>query len=180
MSNQNTSSVIFVCWGNICRSPMAEFVARKVFSDEGLDARITSAGVSDEEHGGPMDSRARSVLKSHGYPCSGHNAHQIDESEIMSADLVIAAEPRHIQMMKRMAPTPTTSVSSATTTPNAPLAPPCRTPGMARPTGSRTPSTPSRPQCPESLTRCAHWPDQFPAMALVPRDQSLRHYRLFP
>ncbi|MDU2317472.1 MAG: low molecular weight phosphotyrosine protein phosphatase, partial [Cutibacterium acnes] len=83
---------------------MAEFVARKVFSDEGLDARITSAGVSDEEHGGPMDSRARSVLKSHGYPCSGHNAHQIDESEIMSADLVIAAEPRHIQMMKRMAP----------------------------------------------------------------------------
>ena len=104
MSNQNTSSVIFVCWGNICRSPMAEFVARKVFSDEGLDARITSAGVSDEEHGGPMDSRARSVLKSHGYPCSGHNAHQIDESEIMSADLVIAAEPRHIQMMKRMAP----------------------------------------------------------------------------
>ena len=51
-----------------------------------------------------MDSRARSVLKSHGYPCSGHNAHQIDESEIMSADLVIAAEPRHIQMMKRMAP----------------------------------------------------------------------------
>lgn len=104
VSNQNTSSVIFVCWGNICRSPMAEFVARKVFSDEGLDARITSAGVSDEEHGGPMDSRARSVLKSHGYPCSGHNAHQIDGSEIMSADLVIAAEPRHIQMMKRMAP----------------------------------------------------------------------------
>lgn len=104
MSNQNTSSVIFVCWGNICRSPMAEFVARKVFANEGLDARITSAGVSDEEHGGPMDSRARSVLKSHGYPCSGHNAHQIDGSEIMSADLVIAAEPRHIQMMKRMAP----------------------------------------------------------------------------
>ena len=100
MSNQNTSSVIFVCWGNICRSPMAEFVARKVFANEGLDARITSAGVSDEEHGGPMDSRARSVLKSHGYPCSGHNAHQIDGSEIMSADLVIAAEPRHIQMMK--------------------------------------------------------------------------------
>ena len=98
MSNQNTSSVIFVCWGNICRSPMAEFVARKVFANEGLDARITSAGVSDEEHGGPMDSRARSALKSHGYPCSGHNAHQIDGSEIMSADLVIAAEPRHIQM----------------------------------------------------------------------------------
>ena len=70
VSNQNTSSVIFVCWGNICRSPMAEFVARKVFANEGLDARITSAGVSDEEHGGPMDSRARSVLKSHGYPCS--------------------------------------------------------------------------------------------------------------
>lgn len=34
VSNQNTSSVIFVCWGNICRSPMAEFVARKVFANE--------------------------------------------------------------------------------------------------------------------------------------------------
>ena len=173
MSNQNTSSVIFVCWGNICRSPMAEFVARKVFANEGLDARITSAGVSDEEHGGPMDSRARSVLKSHGYPCSGHNAHQIDGSEIMSADLVIAAEPRHIQMMKRMAPDADNLRLIRDYDPNC-------TPGMARPTGSRTPSTPSRPQCPESLTRSAHWPDQFPAMALVPRDQSLRHYRLFP
>ena len=103
MSNQNTSSVIFVCWGNICRSPMAEYVAKKVFADEGLDARITSAGVSDEEHGGSMDSRAKSVLRAHGYPCSGHNAHPIDESEIMAADLVIAAEPRHIQMMRQMA-----------------------------------------------------------------------------
>ena len=99
VSNENTPSVIFVCWGNICRSPMAEFVAKKIFADEGLDARV-----SDEEHGGPMDSRAKSVLTSHGYPCSGHNAHQIDESEIMSADLVIAAEPRHLQMMKQMAP----------------------------------------------------------------------------
>ncbi|WCC81177.1 low molecular weight phosphotyrosine protein phosphatase [Cutibacterium equinum] len=83
---------------------MAEFVAKKMLSDEGLEARITSAGVSDEEHGSPMDPRAASVLTSHGYPCSGHRAHQIDESEIMSADLVIAAEPRHITMMKRMAP----------------------------------------------------------------------------
>ncbi|MDO4412342.1 low molecular weight protein-tyrosine-phosphatase [Cutibacterium sp.] len=104
MSNQNIPSVIFVCWGNICRSPMAEFVAKKVFADEGVTARISSAGVSDEEHGGPMDSRATSVLTSHGYACSGHHAHQIDACEIMAADLVIAAEPHHIQIMKQMAP----------------------------------------------------------------------------
>lgn len=169
MSNQNTSSVIFVCWGNICRSPMAEFVARKVFANEGLDARITSAGVSDEEHGGPMDSRARSVLKSHGYPCSGHNAHQIDGSEIMSADLVIAAEPRHIQMMKRMAPDADNLRLIRDYDPNCTPGTSLPDPGMARPTGSRTPSTPSRPQCPESLTRSAHWPDQFPPWRWSPR-----------
>ncbi|MDN6021818.1 MAG: low molecular weight phosphotyrosine protein phosphatase, partial [Acidipropionibacterium jensenii] len=42
-------SVIFVCWGNICRSPMAERVARRWLADAGVAARVTSAGVSDEE-----------------------------------------------------------------------------------------------------------------------------------
>ena len=99
-----TPSVVFVCWGNICRSPMAERVARKYLDDAGVEAVVTSAGVSDEEGPAPMDRRARAVLERAGYDASGHTAHQIDAEEIDSADLVIAAEPMHIQAMRRLSP----------------------------------------------------------------------------
>jgi len=96
--------VVFVCWGNICRSLMAARVAEKRLAEEGLDAEVTSAGVSDEEHGGPMDRRARAVLDAHGYRSGGHHAHKITRAEIEGADLVVAAEPVHVSMMKRLAP----------------------------------------------------------------------------
>lgn len=96
--------VVFVCWGNICRSPMAERVARKWLDDAGVPARVTSAGVSDEEGPAPMDRRARAALERAGYDGAGHMAHQIDAEEIDSADLVIAAEPMHIAAMRRLSP----------------------------------------------------------------------------
>lgn len=96
--------VIFVCWGNICRSPMAERVARKHLAEAGVNALVTSAGVGDDEVGSPMDRRARRVLEAHGYDAQGHVAHQIESGEIMAADLVIAAEPNHVDLMERMAP----------------------------------------------------------------------------
>lgn len=97
-------AIVFVCWGNICRSPMAERVARKWLADAGVPARVTSAGVSDEEGPAPMDRRARVTLERAGYDGSGHTAHQIDAEEIGSADLVIAAEPMHIAAMRRISP----------------------------------------------------------------------------
>lgn len=97
-------SVIFVCWGNICRSPMAERVARRYFDDAGVPASLSSAGVSDEEGFAPMDRRAKAVLEAHGYDATGHRAHQISAAEIAGADLVIAAEPMHLTMLRRMAP----------------------------------------------------------------------------
>lgn len=100
----HTPSIVFVCWGNICRSPMAERVARKWFDDAGVQADISSAGVSDEEGPSPMDRRARAVLEANGYDGSRHVAHQIDADEIDSADLVIAAEPMHVSMLRRISP----------------------------------------------------------------------------
>lgn len=97
--------VAFVCWGNICRSPMAARVCERWVADEGLDGvEITSAGVSDEEVGNPMDRRARAVLDAHGYRSAGHRAHRITRAEIEDADLVIAAEPLHAEMMRRVTP----------------------------------------------------------------------------
>jgi len=97
--------VVFVCWGNICRSPIAERVAERMAAEAGLsDVEFTSAATSREEIGAPIDPRARAVLAAHGYRTDGHSAHQITAEEIAGADLVVAAEPLHVDRMLRIAP----------------------------------------------------------------------------
>lgn len=95
--------VIFVCWGNICRSPIAERVAEQQADAQGLsNVRFSSAATSTEELGRPMDPRAAAVLRRHGYRDGDHVAHRITAEEIDRADLVIAMEPLHIQRMRRL------------------------------------------------------------------------------
>lgn len=101
---EHTPHVVMVCHGNICRSPIAERVARRVAEQRGLDVRITSAGVSDEEHGNPIDPRAVQVLAAAGYRTDGHRAHQVTADEIREADLVVAAEQHHVDRMLRLVP----------------------------------------------------------------------------
>ena len=84
------TSVVFVCWGNICRSPMAERVAAKYFAEHGLgDVELTSAATSREEIGNPIDPRAVRELEKAGYDASNHAAHQITRDEIDACDLVV-------------------------------------------------------------------------------------------
>jgi len=98
-------SVVFVCWGNICRSPIAERVAQGRAEREGLrGVRFTSAGTSSEELGEPIDRRAQGVLAAAGYSSDGHRAHQISAAEIRAADLVIAMEDLHLSRLRRLAP----------------------------------------------------------------------------
>jgi protein-tyrosine phosphatase len=100
-----TRRVIFVCWGNICRSPMAERVAEKRAADRAFDDVVfSSAATSREELGEPIDARAVAVLKRHGYRTEGHTAHRITRSEIESAELVLAMEDIHIRKMLAIAP----------------------------------------------------------------------------
>ncbi|MDR1388178.1 MAG: low molecular weight phosphotyrosine protein phosphatase [Propionibacteriaceae bacterium] len=97
--------VVFVCWGNICRSPMAERVARGMAPGVGLDwVEFTSAALSDEEEGNPMDPPARRTLERAGYDAAGHRAHTITPAEILSADLVVGVEPYHVERLRRLAP----------------------------------------------------------------------------
>lgn len=97
--------VVFVCWGNICRSPIAERVAEKMAADQGLtDVVFTSAATSTEELGAPMDRRAAAVLQQHSYRSGGHVAHQIDATEIEAADLVVAMEDIHVRRMLAVDP----------------------------------------------------------------------------
>lgn len=105
MSTTEPRRVIFVCWGNICRSPIAERVAEKRAAERGVDDLVfTSAATSREELGAPMDDRAAAVLRRHGYRSGGHVAHQITRSEIENADLVLAMESIHLDKMRAIAP----------------------------------------------------------------------------
>ena len=97
--------VVFVCWGNICRSPIAERVAEYAAAEAGLSGvQFTSAATSTEELGNPMDRRAAAVLREYGYREADHRAHQITRAEIEAADLVIAMEDIHVRKMLAIAP----------------------------------------------------------------------------
>ena len=97
--------VVFVCWGNICRSPMAERVAERMAADKGLSGvRFSSAATSSEELGAPIDPRAIRVLDRHGYRSDLHQAHRITAEEINEADLVIAMEDIHVTKMAGLVP----------------------------------------------------------------------------
>ncbi|EPD33926.1 hypothetical protein HMPREF9306_00151 [Propionimicrobium lymphophilum ACS-093-V-SCH5] len=96
--------ILFVCTGNICRSAMAEQIANYLSGQRGLDLEFDSAGVSDEEHGNPMDSRAVRVMKQHGYPVSPHQAKQVSRRMLDEADLAIGFTNAHVSRMKRIAP----------------------------------------------------------------------------
>ena len=98
------AQLLFVCHGNICRSTMGEQVARAWIEREGLSISVDSAGVSDEEHGHPIDSRAARVLRAHDYPVGNHRAQQVTRAMIEQADLVLGFEPYHVSRMRRIAP----------------------------------------------------------------------------
>ncbi|WP_296140413.1 low molecular weight protein-tyrosine-phosphatase [uncultured Tessaracoccus sp.] len=94
--------VMFLCHGNICRSPMAERVARRMAADRGLDLTISSTGVSDEEAGRPMDRRARRVLADHGYDAEGHVARMVTPELARDVDRFVVAEQHHADELRAL------------------------------------------------------------------------------
>lgn len=98
--------VSFVCSGNICRSPIAEKVLAAEIEALGLSdrVRVTSAGTGHWHIGAPMDERAARTLAEHGYD-TAHTARQVD-SEVLSADLLIALDEGHLRSLRCSAPEP--------------------------------------------------------------------------
>lgn len=85
---------------------MAEVVLRDRLEAAGLGDTVVvdSSGVSDEEHGNPVDRRARAVLAEHGYPAGdGHRARQVTGADIGSRNLVLAMTTRHAQVLRNLA-----------------------------------------------------------------------------
>ena len=100
--------VMFICLGNICRSPMAEFIFKDLVRKEGLDKNfeISSAGTSAEEEGNPVYPPARSELERHGISCAGKRAKKYEPSDYANADYILPMEARHVRSILRISGDP--------------------------------------------------------------------------
>ena len=98
--------ILFICHGNICRSPMAEFVMKDLVRKAGREADfyITSAAVSREELGNPVYPPARRELAKHGIRCDGHAAHQITPAEYAACDRVYYMDRSNARYLQRLLP----------------------------------------------------------------------------
>ena len=96
--------ILFVCHGNICRSPMAEFVMKDMVKQAGLADRfeIASAATSTEEIGNGVYPPARRKLLQHGLRCDGKRAHQMTRADYQKYDLLIGMDSWNIRNMLRI------------------------------------------------------------------------------
>ncbi|MBE6925232.1 MAG: low molecular weight phosphotyrosine protein phosphatase [Ruminococcaceae bacterium] len=93
--------ILFVCWGNICRSAMAEYVMRDMAQKAGVSVEIDSAGVSDEEWGNPVYPLARKELQKHGISCDGHRARQITRTDFDRFDRIYYMDDSNGRRIRR-------------------------------------------------------------------------------
>ena len=96
--------ILFVCLGNICRSPMAEFVFRHLAQQQGVADRfvVDSAATSDEEHGNPLYPPARQKLQQEGIACEGHRARQITRADYDRYDYIVGMNESNMRDLWRM------------------------------------------------------------------------------
>lgn len=98
------TKILFVCHGNICRSPMAEFVMKALVKKAGLEKnfQIASAATSTEEIGNPVYPPARRKLAEHGISCDGHSARQLTDRDYEEYDFLIGMDQANLRNMRRI------------------------------------------------------------------------------
>ena len=96
--------VLFVCTGNICRSPMAEAMAREAFARVGCDdIEVASAGTW-ADYGSPASSGAQSVMSNNGIDISEHASRPLQRREVEESDLVVVMTSVHVREVGQVAP----------------------------------------------------------------------------
>ncbi len=96
--------ILFICHGNICRSPMAEFVMRDLIEKEHLThkVQVASAAVSSEELGSPVYPPVQRLLNQHGIDCSGKRARTMTKADYADYDMLIGMEHGNLYRMQRI------------------------------------------------------------------------------
>lgn len=95
------TKILFVCHGNICRSPMAEFLFRHLAEEQGRGAEfsVASAATSREEIGNPVYPPARRKLAEHGISCAGHAARQLTRQDYADYDFLVGMDSANLRDM---------------------------------------------------------------------------------
>jgi protein-tyrosine phosphatase len=101
---KETRSILFVCTGNICRSPTAEAVLKSLCLGAGIELRIESAGLGDWHVGDPPDERAQRHARSRGYDLSAQRARQVRTRDFEEFDMILAMDRGHRRALLGMAP----------------------------------------------------------------------------
>ena len=104
MKNNKITKILFVCLGNICRSPMAEFVMKDIVEKSGLshEFEIASAATSTYEIGNPVYPPARQKLAEHGISCAGKTARQITKRDYENYDYIVAMDKSNLRNLRAM------------------------------------------------------------------------------
>lgn len=96
--------ILFVCLGNICRSPTAEGVFRGLAEQAGVNVVVDSAGTSGWHNGNPPDARSAQEARKRGYDLSNQRSRKVVPADFTEFDLIIAMDHDNLQDLKRMAP----------------------------------------------------------------------------
>ena len=99
-------AILFVCLGNICRSPLAEGAFRARALAAGLDLRIDSAGTGDWHVGRPPDPRAQAIARANGVDISGLRARQVQPGDFRRFSHIFAADHENLVNLRRLSPGP--------------------------------------------------------------------------
>ena len=110
-NKKNSGSVLFVCLGNICRSPIAEAVFAQLVREKGLDSRwkTDSAATSDWNIGRKPDQRGRQLMKKKKVDMN-HEARQISTDDFYAWDFILAMDDDNMRNLSRVRPSDATSV----------------------------------------------------------------------
>lgn len=102
---ETTVRVLFVCMGNICRSPTAHAVFARRVEEAGLEGRITadSAGTHGFHVGDPPDERAQAAAAARGYDLSGQRAREVEPADLQAFDFVIAMDRANLALLESLA-----------------------------------------------------------------------------
>ncbi|GLS43111.1 low molecular weight protein-tyrosine-phosphatase [Methylobacterium brachythecii] len=104
-------AVLFVCLGNICRSPLAEAAFRRAAELGGLDVAVDSAGTSGWHIGAPPDPRAQAVALRHGIDISGYRGRQVQPEDFARFTHIVALDRDNLAALKRLRPADSAELS---------------------------------------------------------------------
>ena len=102
--HEDRLAILFLCLGNICRSPLAEAAARVAFANAGIAAMLDSAGTGDWHIGHPPDKRAQAEARRRGTDISGLRGRQLSREDFYRFDLILAADANNLRDARALAP----------------------------------------------------------------------------